>query len=136
MMIINFGFGLYILIDSLASLLKKDPRPEVAQFKKDVDIALYNHIMTDLKSIEGSLTVIQARQTRSRAMINQLKVAKEMSEFEYRSKLKMKESDFLVDELDFKANEQIKDHIKSELDQLLDRQIEIDIALESRELIN
>ena len=115
-MIINFGFGLYILIDSLASLLKKDPRPEVAQFKKDVDIALYNHIMTDLKSIEGSLTVIQSRQTRSRAMINQLKVAKEMSEFEYRSKLKMKESDFLVDQLDFKTNEQIKDHIKSELD--------------------
>ena len=92
--------------------------------------------MTDLKSIEGSLTVIQARQTRSRAMINQLKIAKEMSEFEYRSKLKMKESDFLVDQLDFKTNEQIKDRIKSELDQLLDRQIEIDIALESRELIN
>lgn len=110
------GVGLFKLVAALGKMVLSSTRdPLLAEFKRDVNKALFKYIDTDLKSIENSLNVTRARQTRSRALVAYYKSMLEKTQEELDEDVKEAEAAILVDFLQLDESENVKDAIKAEL---------------------
>lgn len=64
------GIGLFSLVRAIGKSLSGKEDPLIIELRKEVNNALVQYIDTDLKGARNSLTATQARQMRSRGLLN------------------------------------------------------------------